>query len=140
MGKEDIPNKIEVSEEEVIKILKERGIHDIDSMTLLDRWTEQEVAKIEVETRNTEKDPTDWISFDRRQAKIYFEAGFAFQAIVALKHAAWSALSSGDSNLCEEIWREIWNKVRRIEEDGGDEIQEKLYKKIIKEVNRTEEF
>lgn len=35
MGKEDIPNKIEVFEEEVIQSLKERGIHDVATMTLL---------------------------------------------------------------------------------------------------------
>ena len=100
MGKEDIPNKIEVSEEEVIEKLKELGIHDIDAMTLLDRWTAQEEVRVG-------KDPLDSIRFNQRRAHIYLKAGYVEEALDNLEDAAIQALNEGRVELRQEIIAEM---------------------------------
>ncbi|HEY4524057.1 MAG TPA: hypothetical protein VJK04_04275 [Candidatus Paceibacterota bacterium] len=100
MGKEDIPNKIEVSEEELIKSLKERGIHDVTAMTLLDRWTAQEEATVG-------KDPLDSIKFNQRRARIYLMAGYKEEALDNLEDAAIQAVNENRRELRQQIIAEM---------------------------------
>jgi len=98
-GQEKIPNS-KVSDEELIKSLKENGISNFETISLLDKWTVQEETKVG-------RDPLDSIGFNRRRANIYLKAGFIEEALDNLESAAIQALNEGRVDLRRQIISEI---------------------------------
>lgn len=90
----------EIPESIVIKVLKEKGIEDTDSVILLNEWTEQEEVKAGT-------DPMGHITLERKRGRLYLAAGFVTEAVESLKQAAYQARQNKDTGLYDLIWDEI---------------------------------
>lgn len=100
MGRQEELPKTKFFEEDVIIKLKELGIHNIEAMTLLDKWTAQEEAEVG-------KNPLDSIKFNQRRASVYLRAGFKDAALDCLEDAAIQATNESRMALKQEIIAEM---------------------------------
>lgn len=66
----------ENSEQQLIRLLKEKGIEDPEVRNLLDSWTREQEKQVE----QSDDYEFEQIQFNLRRARLYFEAGFVENA------------------------------------------------------------
>lgn len=89
-------------EQQVIILLKEKGVEDPEARDILIRWTiEQE---IQVENSN---DPEAPIQFNLRRARLYLEAGLTEGAFENFEAAQTQAQNEHKDELYQAIEKEI---------------------------------
>lgn len=95
----------ESSDEQLAAILKSKGFEDTEAKKLLVEWTirrEQEAEK--------SPDPDARINFERRRARLYYDAGneeAAFEAFSDVYEIAWN---EHKDELAKEIKEEVSSK------------------------------
>lgn len=113
-----MPEKIPTSEwneaeQKLIQALREKGVEDQEVRALLQQWVEGEEAKAEAAT---EQRVEASIAFERRRAKLYYDAGYLNEALGALEDARMQAHQIQNQELYDAIMAEM----DRIEEESAE--------------------
>lgn len=101
------PEVDKISEEEVIKVLKEKGVEDSEAKELLIAWTIEQEKEVE-----KSKDPESPIQFNLKRARLYFAAGYideAFENFEAAGEQAWNEQR-------DELYKAIMKEMDQAEE------------------------
>ncbi len=100
-------------EQRLIKALYEKGIDDEETRVSLQSWAEAEEMKVEAET---ELRVEASIAFERKRARLYHSAGYAYEALGALEDARLQAHQIQNQELYDAIMAEM----DRIEEESAE--------------------
>lgn len=105
MEKEPTSENKENSEQQLVRLLKEKGAEDPEARKCLDIWTlEQE--KI-VEQSTGEEYRIAQIQFNLKRARLYFEAGYVDEAFENFEAARTQAWNEGREELYQAIMKEM---------------------------------
>ena len=108
MEKFPTPENIEVSDQELIDALKSKGVEDPEVHQLLQKWTEQGERKVVT--------PEDAITFNRKRARLYVEAGYVQEGLEVLESSRMQAWNEQR----EELFNQIMAEMDEIEDKHSD--------------------
>ena len=92
----------ESAEQRLARLLKEKGVEDPEARDLLDAWTREQEKRVE-----EGNDPAAKIEFNLKRARLYFEAGYAEEALENFKAARMQAWNENREKLYEAIMTEM---------------------------------
>jgi hypothetical protein len=111
IGKEPAFENREDSEQQLARLLKEKGVEDQETREMLRNWTlEQEKIVDESADRFTAS-----IQFNVKRARLYFDAGFLDESFESFEDAATQALNEQRFDLYQEIINEMDVKEKSLE-------------------------
>lgn len=97
----------ESSEQQLIRLLKEKGAKNPEVRNLLDSWTHEQEKQVE----QSDDYHLEQIQFNLRRARLYFEAGYveeAFENFEAARTYAWNERR-------DELYQAIMKEMDEIE-------------------------
>lgn len=97
----------ESPEQQLIRLLKEKGAGDLETRESLDNWTREQEKRVE----QSDDYHLEQIQFNFRRARLYFEAGYvdeAFENFEAARMQAWNEQR-------EELYQAIIKKMDELE-------------------------
>ncbi len=93
----------ESAEQKLVRLLKDKGVHDPEANEFLDKWTREQEMTIE----QAEDYPLEQIQFNLRRARLYFKAGYVDEALEDFEDARTQAWNEQRTELYEAIMKEI---------------------------------
>ena len=103
MEQEPTSESEESPEQQLVRLLRERGIEDPEVRDYLDNWTREQERQVE----QSDDYPLAQIEFNLRRARLYFEAGYIDAARENLGDARIQAWNEQRDELCQAIEQEI---------------------------------
>lgn len=97
----------ESPEQQLIKLLKEKGVEDLEAKEFLDNWTREQEKLVE----QSDDYHFEQIQFNLRRARLYFKAGYideAFENFEAARTYAWNEQR-------DELYQAIMKEMDQIE-------------------------
>ena len=98
----------ESTEQQLIRLLKERGSEDLVAKSLLDTWTREQERQVEKENNSGGA-----IELNLRRARLYFEAGYVDEALENFEAARMQARNENK----QEVYQAIMAEMDKLESD-----------------------
>ena len=107
MEKEPTFEENETPEQQLVRLLKEKGVQYPEVREFLDNWTREQEKKVE-----QTDDPEAPIKFNLLRARLYFKAGYVEEAFENFEAARMQAWNEGR----DELYQSIMEEMNQIEE------------------------
>lgn len=108
MEKEPTFENKESPEQQLVRLLKEKGVEDPETREFLDIWTREQEKQIEQSTGDEYS--IAQIQFNLRRARLYFTAGYIEEAFENFEGARIQAYNEQRNELYQAIMEEM-NKI-----------------------------
>lgn len=106
---EYVPDRVEKSQ--LLEMLREKGIHDVESQQLVDRWTRQREAEVDAENTLAAR-----VRFNAERSELFLAAGDREGAIHTLSEAWGEANQIQDKAVRERLCEELLEMLARLED------------------------
>lgn len=103
MEKEPTFENEESPEQQLVWLLKEKGVEDPEARKFLDNWTREQEKLVE----QSDDYHLEQIQFNLRRARLYFEAGYVDEAFENFEAARTYAWNEQRDELYQAIMKEI---------------------------------
>lgn len=103
MEKEPKFENNENPEQQLVRLLKEKGVEDPEARNFLDSWTRKQEKQVE----QSDDYNLEQIHFNLRRARLYFEAGYVDEAFENFEDARTQALNEQRDELYQAIMKEM---------------------------------
>ena len=103
----------QVSEQQLIQLLKEKGIKNSEVKDMLIKWTIEQEKKVE-----KSDDSEAPIHFNIKRAHLYLDAGYIKEALENFEAAQTQAYQERRDELCQEITEEMDKIKKSLEKEG----------------------
>ncbi len=95
----------ESPEQQLVRLLKEKGVEDPEAREFLDIWTREQEKQVEQSTG--EEYHIAQIQFNLKRARLYFEGGFVEEAFKNFEAARMQAWNEQKDELYQAIMKEM---------------------------------
>lgn len=95
----------ESTEQQLVRLLKEKGVEHPEARKFLDIWTREQEKQVEQSTG--EEYHIAQIQFNLKRARLYFEAGYVEEAFENFEAALTQAWNEKRDDLYNEIMKEM---------------------------------
>ena len=102
MEKEPTFEHNENPEQQLVWLLKEKGVQDPEAREFLDKWTREQEKRVE-----ESQDPEAAIQFNLKRARLYLEAGYVEEAFENFEAARTQAWNEQRNELYQAIMKEM---------------------------------
>lgn len=92
-------------EQQLVRLLKEKGVEYLETREFLDAWTREQEKQIEQSTG--EEYSIAQIQFNLKRARLYFEGGYAEEAFENFEAARMQAYNEQRDELYQAIMEEM---------------------------------
>lgn len=103
----------ESPEQQLVRLLKEKGAEDPETREFLDIWTREQEKQVEQSTG--EEYRIAQIQFNLKRARLYFEGGYVQEAFENFEAARMQAWNEQRNELCQKIMKEMDELMENIE-------------------------
>ncbi|MDZ7586284.1 MAG: hypothetical protein U0946_00900 [Patescibacteria group bacterium] len=104
MEKEPTFENEEGPEQQLVRLLKEKGVEDPEARNFLDIWTREQEKLVE----QSDDYHFEQIQFNLRRARLYFEAGYVDEAFENFEAARTQAWNEQRNELYQAIMKEMY--------------------------------
>ena len=111
MEQESMPENKKDSEQELVRLIKEKGLKDPEAIKLFDDWTREQEKQVE----QSDNYSLEQILLNLKRARLYFKAGYVKEAFEDFEDARTQAWNERK----DELYRAIMEEMDELEKSVG---------------------